>query len=1169
MCGGCNQSSVTNTPNPTASAAYNDVISKAQTTAATPYQPYTGELTAGLNRGQTRAIGQLEGAAATGQPFYQAGATNLANASGGLGNVQNYLQAGSQATAGTQAYQAAAANQYAQGNTLALMGSTANQQVGQYLGQANDAYGQMTNGLGQVGNYLNAANGYFGQAAGLATPQDFTGADGVSKYENPYTQDVINTTMAQARQNDAAQTASLVGNAIGNGAYGGDRNGIAVGTIAGQQAMANNSTVAGLNQANYAQATQQFNATQAQRQAGAGIYTNLGQGELQAGNTQLQTAMGYGQAGSGYAGLGQLQGQVAAQYGNLGQISNAVGAGYNSLGQTNLATAAQYGNLGTIQGTTGQAYGTLGSLYGNLGTQAQSGAVSGASAGLQGATLQQQTQQAQDTAAYQQFQNSIQYPFNTTGYLSNIVQGIGSASGGTQTTAGNALSGIAGAATSGLGVLGVTGAFGANGYLTGANGLLSASDERVKENIEPIGRTFDGQTIHRYNYKGDDPRDVKTGLIAQEVAGRDLGAVGHMGGGVMGVDYDRATRGAADRGHFARGGGLGNLSRMMAGSDQIRLPGGLGGIRAPGGLGSIRPHFDDGGTVGNDYLASSDFAQDLARNPLVTFRAPSGGNSSGLPGGNLSRMPTASAADPSSSSSSGGNGLGALSANPGASGGLSTPPAVSFNGDSSGSGTGSSGGTAGASPDTFGAGNQNLWLSLISGGAGALGGKSASGLANIGAGLQSGIQTYMGLKQQDVSNARAQAELSMKQRQSQIDQQRADDEATFHKGSLANATAETGIRQQDLGIRQQNATSENASRDQSTAIGRYSTSFVPGVGYVTRDLTNPTAPPRVSPLNPSAGAAAAPSAASAGASGPVSFGGPGDPGSASAAPAPSPAAPRYQPPVTQAASSPAAPAASAPTSAPSSTGPWKPSTTVPDNYVPPNQMAIYQNPGLLKGEQENAAKAIGESRDQAGAGQQLQMRLDEMDRQFAQLPKNGLLSPGAAATARGDIAKGINTFATTLGAAAPYDPNQVAANENLLKDRFRLGADLAKQMGGREPGYIVEQAVKANPGADNTPLAYQRITAGLRQAAQYQQDKAAFFDDYNAKFGHLNGAQQAFDQMNPPQRYADRAVVSTVDPRDLGVLQANANNPAALSKFDQLYGTGTASTVLRSASASR
>jgi hypothetical protein len=77
------------------------------------------------------------------------------------------------------------------------------------------------------------------------------------------------------------------------------------------------------------------------------------------------------------------------------------------------------------------------------------------------------------------------------------------------------------------------------------------SDKRMKENIKPIGKLFDGQIVHSYNYKGD-PR-TQIGLIAQEVEGHKPHAVG-LAGKYKTVDYAKATSGAAKRGHFAAGG---------------------------------------------------------------------------------------------------------------------------------------------------------------------------------------------------------------------------------------------------------------------------------------------------------------------------------------------------------------------------------------------------------------------------------------------------------------------------------------------------------------------------------------------------------------------------------------------------------------------------------------
>jgi hypothetical protein len=67
--------------------------------------------------------------------------------------------------------------------------------------------------------------------------------------------------------------------------------------------------------------------------------------------------------------------------------------------------------------------------------------------------------------------------------------------------------------------------------------VLAFSDRRLKDNIEPIGKLFDGQNVYRYNFKGDDKKQI--GLMAQEVEKKYPDAVG-----------------LAPRKGFTRGGGL-------------------------------------------------------------------------------------------------------------------------------------------------------------------------------------------------------------------------------------------------------------------------------------------------------------------------------------------------------------------------------------------------------------------------------------------------------------------------------------------------------------------------------------------------------------------------------------------------------------------------------------
>lgn len=80
------------------------------------------------------------------------------------------------------------------------------------------------------------------------------------------------------------------------------------------------------------------------------------------------------------------------------------------------------------------------------------------------------------------------------------------------------------------------------GSLAGGLGMLAMglSDVRAKKDIRPVGKLDNGLNVYAYRYKGDDTPQI--GLLAQEVAAVKPEAVGHWGAGLLGVDYDKATR---------------------------------------------------------------------------------------------------------------------------------------------------------------------------------------------------------------------------------------------------------------------------------------------------------------------------------------------------------------------------------------------------------------------------------------------------------------------------------------------------------------------------------------------------------------------------------------------------------------------------------------------------
>ena len=268
-------------------------------------------------------------------------------------------------------------------------------------------------------------------------------------------------------------------------------------------------------------------------------------------------------------------------------LSNMANQGYQSAAQNYLTGLGQQGSLAN--------------QFGNLGLGAQNAGLAGAQAQIGAGTLGQQTNQAGLSALYNQFQQQQAYPFQTAQFLANIAEGTGALSGSTTTS------------TQPMGLFG------------------NLSDERAKENIEPIGKTFDGQNIYKFNYKGEP--NAQVGLIAQDVEKRNPNAV-HEQGGLKYVDYDKATANAAHRGHFYNGG---IIPSSMGG--QVH-EGHMGEMYAYGGM--AREHHADGSAVGEaDPMQAALAAQ---RDAFAPFAAKGiyGQAAGSLPGGGKGIVPAGS-----------------------------------------------------------------------------------------------------------------------------------------------------------------------------------------------------------------------------------------------------------------------------------------------------------------------------------------------------------------------------------------------------------------------------------------------------------------------------------------------------------------------------------------------
>ena len=252
--------------------------------------------------------------------------------------------------------------------------------------------------------------------------------------------------------------------------------------------------------------------------------------------------------------------------------SQAISPLYADAYKNALATAQQQQGVGVQTGLQ------AGQQYAGIGTGAQQAGLQGGQAVIGAGTLGQQTQQAQDTAKYQQFLQQRGYDFQTAQFLANIAEGTGALSGSTTTT---------------------------------TQPTSFFSDERLKHDIKKIGKTNDGQPIYSFKYNGDDRTQI--GLLAQEVEKKHPDAVG-LSGGYKTVDYAKATAGARharamgglvpesmggavfEPGNFARGGYVGgglvtdpnDIQAILAAQKQSMGPFGQSGLY--GGSSQQDPH---------------------------------------------------------------------------------------------------------------------------------------------------------------------------------------------------------------------------------------------------------------------------------------------------------------------------------------------------------------------------------------------------------------------------------------------------------------------------------------------------------------------------------------------------------------------------------------------------
>jgi len=231
-----------------------------------------------------------------------------------------------------------------------------------------EAGADIQNIMQQMGNYVSPVV-TAGQNMGTFDP------NAVTSIMSPFTQQVTQATQNWFNNQNAIQGNDLLSQGIRSGnAFGGDRAGIAAAQLAGQQQLAQAPVIAGLQQAGYTQALNEYNQLKQMGLAGA-------QAGLQAGLSQLQpaaAAMGWGNqaqqqqqrefdvaqqnAMMASAYPFQIQNWYGSALGGMGPLLGSFSQGYTTPPPPNATTAitgaiTALGGLGTTLFGAGQKRG--------------------------------------------------------------------------------------------------------------------------------------------------------------------------------------------------------------------------------------------------------------------------------------------------------------------------------------------------------------------------------------------------------------------------------------------------------------------------------------------------------------------------------------------------------------------------------------------------------------------------------------------------------------------------------------------------------------------------------------------------------------------------------------------------------------------------------------------
>jgi hypothetical protein len=257
---------------------------------------------------------------------------------------------------------------------------------------------------------------------------------------------------------------------------------------------------------------------------------------------------------------------------------------------------------------------------------------------------------------------------------------------------------------------------------------------------------------------------------------------------------------------------------------------------------------------------------------------------------------------------------------------------------------------------------------------------------------------------------------------------------------------------------------------------------------------------------------------------------------------------------------------------------WNAVTQVPEGYQPKGQGAMMSPFNENRGKYtERGNQQVAALQNKALTAPDTQLIIDKMSKDLTTVNRDKFTAAGPTAVVRNNIAGGINEAARFFGYNEVIDPSNVAAFESIQKGTANLGYKTANSVtNSRVPFELVKSATQANPQIINSPLGASILLRNIEQGVQLERDKAAFFASYLRRFENVEDALTAFETLNPARKYVDRGIYKAMEDfipqqqRDYlnqylsreDVAGDEKKKAAAIAKFDKQVGVNGAAKIL-------